>query len=45
MDSFELQDEINSLQDYETYEIPNDHDFASEDPQRLLEGKIITTTE
>lgn len=39
MDSFELQDELNALaQDPQDYEIPNERDFSSEDPTRLLEG-------
>jgi hypothetical protein len=39
MDSFELQDELNALaQDPSQYEIPNEHDFDSEDPTKVLEG-------
>lgn len=40
MESFELQDELNLLtQDPQNYDIPNERDFSSEDPTRLLEGK------
>jgi len=38
MPAFELQDELNALQDIETYEISNDRDFSTEDPEALLEG-------
>lgn len=38
MPAFELQDELQALQDIETYEIPNDRDFSTEDPEALLEG-------
>lgn len=42
MDGFELQDELNALaQDSQNYEIPNEHDFSSEDPTRLLEGEHV----
>lgn len=37
-DAFELQDELQALQDMETYEIPNEHDIHSTDPGALLEG-------
>ncbi|KAJ6460387.1 non-SMC mitotic condensation complex subunit 1-domain-containing protein [Mycena vitilis] len=39
-DSFELRDELQALQDIETYSIPHDHDLSSEDPARLLEGAV-----
>jgi len=38
MPAFELQDELHALQDIETYEIPTDRDFSTEDPEALLEG-------
>jgi len=38
MPAFELQDELQALQDIETYEISNDRDFSTEDPEALLEG-------
>jgi condensin complex subunit 1 len=39
MESFELQDELNTLaQDGPNYEIPNEQDFSSKDPTSLLEG-------
>lgn len=38
MPAFELQDELHALQDTETYEISNDRDFSTEDPEALLEG-------
>jgi condensin complex subunit 1 len=38
-DRFELQDEIQALQDIENYNIQNDHDPNSEDMAALLEGK------
>jgi hypothetical protein len=40
MDSFELQDEIQALQDIQSYDIPNEHDIHSEDPAPLLEGRL-----
>jgi hypothetical protein len=42
MDNFELQDELNALaQDSQNYDIPNETDFSSEDPTRLLEGAFV----
>ena len=38
-DTFDLQEEIQALQDLETYEITNEHDIYSEDPGALLEGQ------
>jgi condensin complex subunit 1 len=38
MPAFELQDELNALQDIEAYEISHDRDFSVEDPEALLEG-------
>jgi condensin complex subunit 1 len=38
-DRFELQDEIQALQDIENYNIQNGHDPNSEDITALLEGK------
>ncbi|KAF5357209.1 hypothetical protein D9756_006855 [Leucocoprinus leucothites] len=41
MDAFELQDELNTLaQDSQNYEIPNERDFSTEDPTRLLEAAV-----
>ncbi|KAJ7211815.1 non-SMC mitotic condensation complex subunit 1-domain-containing protein [Mycena haematopus] len=37
-DSFDLRDELQALQDIDTYNIPHDHDLSSENPARLLEG-------
>lgn len=42
MPGFELQEELHALQDLETYEVPNDHDFSTEDPEMLLEGQAIS---
>lgn len=36
--AFELQDELQALQDLESYDIPNEHDISSEDPAALLAG-------
>ncbi|KAF7330363.1 Condensin complex subunit 1 [Mycena venus] len=44
-DSFELRDELQALQDLDTYSIPNDHDLSSEDPARLLEGAVEAVAE
>ena len=41
MTSFELQDEIQALQDIENYSIPNEHDIHSEDPAALLAGTVF----
>lgn len=40
MNSFELQDELQALQDLESYRIESDHDFSSQDPDPLLEGVV-----
>lgn len=40
-DDFELQDEIQQLQDIHSYIIPNEHDLHSENPVQLLEGKPV----
>ncbi|KAJ6577303.1 non-SMC mitotic condensation complex subunit 1-domain-containing protein [Mycena capillaripes] len=37
-DSFELRDELQALQDIDTYSIPHDHDLSSEDPARAVEA-------
>jgi condensin complex subunit 1 len=44
MGSFDLQDEIQALRDVQNYEIPNEHDIQTEDPARLLEGKVLCCT-
>lgn len=36
--TFELRDELQALQDIDTYTITHDHDLSSEDPAHLLEG-------
>ena len=41
MSGFELQDEIQALQDIESYIIQNEHDFTVEDPGALLEGASL----
>lgn len=38
IESFELQDEIQNLQDVDQYEIPNEDKFTNEEPDELLEG-------
>ncbi|KAF9457593.1 non-SMC mitotic condensation complex subunit 1-domain-containing protein [Collybia nuda] len=43
--SFELQDEIQSLQDTEAYEIPHEHDPETEHPERLLEAAVEAVAE
>ncbi|KAJ7677367.1 non-SMC mitotic condensation complex subunit 1-domain-containing protein [Mycena rosella] len=44
-DTFDLRDEIQALQDVESYTIPNDHDLSSEDPARLLERAVEAVAE
>ncbi|KAJ7086035.1 non-SMC mitotic condensation complex subunit 1-domain-containing protein [Mycena belliarum] len=44
-DSFELRDELQALQDLDTYNIPHEHDLATEDPARLLEGAVEAVAE
>ena len=39
MASFELQDELQGLQELDGYRIEHDHDFSTEDPEALLEGE------
>lgn len=39
-DRFELQDEIQAVQDLETYVITNEHDVHSTDPAALLAGAV-----
>ena len=36
-DGFELQDELQSLQDVSSYEIPNEHDIHDTEPGPLLQ--------
>ncbi|EGO04014.1 hypothetical protein SERLA73DRAFT_69808 [Serpula lacrymans var. lacrymans S7.3] len=43
--SFELQDELQALQDLETYDIQNEHDIHSSDPAHLLEGAVESVAE
>ncbi|KAJ7117284.1 non-SMC mitotic condensation complex subunit 1 [Mycena filopes] len=43
--AFELRDELQALQDVDTYSIPHDHDLSSEDPARLLEGAVEAVAE
>lgn len=38
---FDLQEELQNLQNLNEYEIPNEHDPSSEDPVRLLEGEHL----
>ncbi|KJA17627.1 hypothetical protein HYPSUDRAFT_146327 [Hypholoma sublateritium FD-334 SS-4] len=45
MTGFELQEELHALQDIESYEIPNDHDFSTEDPEMLLEAAVEVVAE
>ena len=40
MDNFELQDNVQALQNIQSYDIPNEHDFQSESPAQLLEGEL-----
>ena len=43
MSGFELQDEIQALQDIQSYVIQNEHDIHTEDPGALLEGAYLAT--
>ncbi|KAJ7510292.1 non-SMC mitotic condensation complex subunit 1-domain-containing protein [Mycena galericulata] len=43
--SFELRDELQALQDIDSYSIPHDHDLSTEDPARLLEGAVEAVAE
>ncbi|KAF8890031.1 non-SMC mitotic condensation complex subunit 1-domain-containing protein, partial [Gymnopilus junonius] len=45
LESFELQDELQALQEIETYEIPYDKDFTTEDPENLLEAAVEAVAE
>ncbi|KAF8888609.1 non-SMC mitotic condensation complex subunit 1-domain-containing protein [Infundibulicybe gibba] len=45
VDSFELQDEIQALQELDTYSIPNERDLNQEDPERLLEAAVEAVAE
>ncbi|KAH9478251.1 Condensin complex subunit 1 [Psilocybe cubensis] len=45
MNSFELQDELQSLQEIEEYEIPNDEYLSSQDPETLLEAAVESIAE
>ena len=38
-DNFELQEEVEALQDLEAYEIPNESKLSDEEPERILEGE------
>ncbi|KAF8207249.1 non-SMC mitotic condensation complex subunit 1-domain-containing protein [Mycena galopus ATCC 62051] len=44
-ESFELRDEMQALQDIDTYSIPHEHDPNTEDPARLLEGAVEAVAE
>ncbi|KAF8644919.1 hypothetical protein AX16_008201 [Volvariella volvacea WC 439] len=44
-DGFELQEELQHLQNISEYDIPNEHDPNSEDPLRLLEAAVEATAE
>ena len=41
MSGFELQDELQALQDIESYVIQHERDFTVEDPRALLEGAFF----
>ncbi|PPQ70796.1 hypothetical protein CVT24_001077 [Panaeolus cyanescens] len=45
IESFELQDELQNLQDVESYEIPNEDKFANEEPDELLEAAVVAVAE
>ncbi|KAF9479751.1 hypothetical protein BDN70DRAFT_833871 [Pholiota conissans] len=45
MAPFELQDELHALQDLDSYDIPNDRDFTTEDPEALLEAAVEAVAE
>ncbi|KAG5636043.1 hypothetical protein H0H81_009267 [Sphagnurus paluster] len=42
---FDLQEELQSLQDNENYEIPHEHNPEEEDPERLLEAAVEAVAE
>ncbi|KAJ6448906.1 non-SMC mitotic condensation complex subunit 1-domain-containing protein [Mycena sanguinolenta] len=44
-DSFDLRDELQALQDIDTYSIPHDHDLSSENPATLLEDAVEAVAE
>lgn len=39
MATFELQDELNAIQDLDSYNFEHERDFSTESPHDLLEGK------
>lgn len=41
MDSFDLQDELQGLQNLESYEIPGERDIGEENLEELLERKRL----
>ncbi|GLB42214.1 putative regulatory subunit of the condensin complex, a complex required for conversion of interphase chromatin into mitotic-like condense chromosomes [Lyophyllum shimeji] len=43
--SFELQEEIQALQEAENYDIPHEHNPTEEDPERLLEAAVEAVAE
>ncbi|KAG6909474.1 hypothetical protein DXG01_017196 [Tephrocybe rancida] len=43
--SFELQEEIQALQENDDYDIPNDHNPSEEDAERLLEAAVEAVAE
>ncbi|KDR79872.1 hypothetical protein GALMADRAFT_222814 [Galerina marginata CBS 339.88] len=45
LETFELQDELQALQEIDSYEIPNEQDFATEDPEALLEAAVEALAE
>ncbi|PPQ81973.1 hypothetical protein CVT25_014624 [Psilocybe cyanescens] len=45
MNTFELQDELQSLQEIDAYEIPNDQYLSSQDPETLLEAAVEAIAE
>ncbi|RDB27013.1 Condensin complex subunit 1 [Hypsizygus marmoreus] len=45
MSSFDLQEELQALQEIENYEIPHEHNPAEEDPERLLEAAVEAVAE
>jgi len=40
IESFELQDELQALQDIDSYEIPDEQEFSQEVAELLLEGNV-----
>ena len=39
-ENFELQEEVEALQDLEAYEIPNESELSDKEPERILEGEL-----